>query len=520
MSRALQVASNEAIDNYSSALWRLRSLYFIRNEAGEKVRFVPNFVQEDFLDRMWHFSLILKARQLGCSTIVDLFLLDVCVWNPNVAAAIIADTGDKAKEIFDNIVKFAYEHLPDWIRHGVVVEEDNRSSITFDNGSSITVGVSIRGLTFQYLHISELGKIARYSPDKAEEIRTGAINTVHAGQFIFIESTAQGMEGLFYELCDAAMKAAAERIPLTPLAFRFFFFPWYLDTRYELEEKYASLVRIPPETQKYFEKLERELEIELSPGQRAWYVEKEKVLQDAMKQEYPSTPQEAFEVSLEGKIFAREMMKARSEGRILDRVPVIPNVPVNTFWDLGGAGGRVGGDFMAIWFHQRVGPENRMVRYYENSGYGLEHYVTYIRSHGYLIGKFYLPHDAAHKHLTGGLRGKSVEDMLYDMGFRAVEVVVVPRVEQKWHDGIGSTRAFLAACIFDKGNCEQGIKRLDGYKKVWNEQLGSWRDEPAHDDASHGADALETGARGFAPPATTARRTVIRRRHPGSFKTV
>jgi hypothetical protein len=382
-----------------------------------------------------------------------------------------------------------------------VVEEDNRSSITFDNGSSITVGVSIRGLTFQYLHISELGKIARFSPEKAQEIRTGAINTVHVGQFMFIESTAQGMEGLFYELCDAAMKAMAEKQGLTPLAFKFFFYAWYLDTRYVLEKKYVDRVQIPPETVKYFNKLEKEADIELEPEQRAWYVEKEKIQGDDMKQEYPSTPREAFEVSMEGKIFSREMMKVRTEGRILDRVPVIPNVPVNVFFDLGGASTRVGADFMALWFHQRIGPENRMIRYYENSGYGLAHYVTYIRSHGYLIGKFYLPHDAAHKRLVGKDAGQSVEDILYEMGLR--DMVVVPVVDNKWHDGIGSTRAFLATCVFDKGNCEIGIKRLDTYKKIWNQQLVCWRDEPAHDDASHGADALETGARGFEPSRTT-----------------
>jgi hypothetical protein len=514
--------SKAALKNYASALWRLRNLYYIRDEAGERVKFVPNWVQEDFLAGMWYFNLILKARQLGISTIIDLFLLDVCVWNQNVAAAIIADTSEKAKEIFENIVKFAYENLPYWIRHGVVVEEDNRSSITFDNGSSITVGVSIRGLTFQYLHISELGKIARFSPEKAQEIRTGAINTVHVGQFMFIESTAQGMEGLFYELCDAAMKAMAEKRELTPLAFKFFFYAWYLDQRYVLEDQYVERVRIPSDALKYFNKMEKELDIELEPAQRAWYVEKEKIQGDDMKQEYPSTPQEAFEVSLEGKIFSREMVKVRTEGRILERVPVIPNIPVNTFWDLGGASTRVGADFMAIWFHQRVGPENRLIRYYENSGFGLDHYITEIRKHGYLLGKLYLPHDAEHKRLVRKDAGQSVVDLLNDMGIRDTEVV--PVVENKWHDGIGSTRAFLASCVFDKGNCEQGIRRLDNYKKTWNGTLGCWRDEPAHDDASHGADALETGARGFEPPRTTPGRRgdgdTRTKRKRRSFKTV
>ncbi|HXF65634.1 MAG TPA: hypothetical protein VNK67_02900 [Burkholderiales bacterium] len=485
---------------YASAWWRLHNLYWIRNEAGERVRFIPNWVQEDLLTEMWYCNLILKARQLGCSTFIDLFLLDACVWNPNVAAAIIADTEDKAKEIFDNIVRFAYENLPEWVKHGVVVEEDNRSSIAFDNGSSIMVGVSIRGLTFQYLHISELGKIARYSPEKAEEIRTGAINTIHAGQIMFVESTAQGMEGLFYELCDKAIKAKAEKRELTPLSFKFHFYPWYLDERYMLSDEDTEKVVISEEKRAYFDKLEADLGIELAAAQRAWYVAKEDTQGERMKQEYPSTPQEAFESSLEGKILAREMAKARAEGRILPRVPVIPNIPVNTFWDIGHH------DPTAIWFHQRVGPENRLIRFYKNSGYGLAHYVTYLRSHGYLLGKLYLPHDAEHKRLTGQMQGKSVVDHLYEMGFTARDIEIVPRPEDKWRDGIDPLRSFLVTCVFDGGNCAEGIKDLDNYKKQWNAQLGCWRDLPAEDDACHGADALETGARMFTPPPTTARR--------------
>jgi hypothetical protein len=79
----------------------------------------------------------------------------------------------------------------------------------------------------------------------------------------------------------------------------------------------------------------------------------------------------------------------------------------------------------------------------------------------------------------------------------------VPRVENKWIDGVGATRSFLARCVIDKTNCKQGIKRLDNYKKTWNTQLGAWRNEPAHDENCHGADALETGARGFTPAVVT-----------------
>lgn len=50
----------------------------------------------------------------------------------------------------------------------------------------------MRSGTLNYLHISEYGKICAKFPDKAREIRTGALNTIQAGQIAWIESTAEG----------------------------------------------------------------------------------------------------------------------------------------------------------------------------------------------------------------------------------------------------------------------------------------------------------------------------------------
>jgi len=494
------------VDHYGDKLWRLWNLYYIINEHGERVKFQPTWVQENLYAELWFLNLIPKARQVRITTAVDLWILDDSLFNSNLSGAIIADGGDKAKEIFGDKIKYPYENLPLGLRQARYLEKEQAQGFEFDNGSSIMVGVSVRGLTFQNLHISELARIDRYFPDKSEEIRTGALNTVHAGQCIFVESTTQGREGLFADLCERALHLKQEGRALTPLDFKIHFYPWYVEPTYTLSDEDAAKITLTEVDDKYFDELEASEEIELTRGQRAWYVVKRETQgAELMKREFPSTIKEAFEASGEGFIFQREMAKVRTEGRILERLPVIPTIPVNVFFDLGGASTRAGADFMSLWFHQRVGPENRLLRYYENSGYGLEHYVNYIRSHGYLIGKLYLPHDAEHKRLVQRDAGQSVVDILYGMGLRGTDVVVVEIVQNKWHDGIGSTRSFLSTCVFDKRNCEQGIKRLDSYKKTWNDKLGCWRDEPAHDDASHGADALETGARGFNPPATTTR---------------
>jgi hypothetical protein len=83
----------------------------------------------------------------------------------------------------------------------------------------------MRSGTLQCLHVSEYGQLCAKFPDKAREVRTGALNTVQAGQVVFIESTAEGKEGHFYELCEAAQSKQRIGMPLTSLDFKFHFFP-------------------------------------------------------------------------------------------------------------------------------------------------------------------------------------------------------------------------------------------------------------------------------------------------------
>ena len=106
----------------------------------------------------------------------------------------------------------------------------------FGNNSSIRVGDLDASGTLQYLHVCEYGKLCAQFPEKAREVRTGALNTIQAGQVVFIESTAEGQEGHFYEL--ARRRRAKQRMgtPLTPLDFKFGFFPWWKEPGYELDQ--------------------------------------------------------------------------------------------------------------------------------------------------------------------------------------------------------------------------------------------------------------------------------------------
>ena len=85
----------------------------------------------------------------------------------------------------------------------------------------------MRSGTLQYLHVSEYGQLCAKFPDKAREVRTGALNTVQAGQIVFIESTAEGQEGHFLRSMRGGPSQQRMGTKLSPLDFKFHFFPWF-----------------------------------------------------------------------------------------------------------------------------------------------------------------------------------------------------------------------------------------------------------------------------------------------------
>ena len=66
---------------------------------------------------------------------------------------------------------------------------------------------------------------------------------------------------------------------------------------------------------------------------------------------------------------------------------------------------------------------------------------------------------------------------------------IVPRVSTT-AAGIQATRNQFASCWFSEEGCDLGLKRLANYRKQWDKTRGCWKDEPLHDENSHGADAF------------------------------
>jgi len=175
------------------------------------------------------------------------------------------------------------------------------------------------------VHNSEHGKICKKYPEKAEEIRTGSLNAIEAGQIVAIESTAEGAYGDFSDFCHKAMDKKAKGEPLTPMDYKFHFFAWYESEEYRID---PDGVDITEDKTVYFNNIETAMECKIDAAQRAWYVKKEETQGDKMKQEYPSTPEEAFEAGGKGLNFYREH-------HVIKSIPVPDGAPIYMTFDWG-----------------------------------------------------------------------------------------------------------------------------------------------------------------------------------------
>jgi len=180
-----------------------------------------------------------------------------------------------------------------------------------------------------------------------------------------------------------------------------------------------------------------------------------------------------------GAVFAKQLSKAREDGRIT-LVPYDPSCEVFTAWDLGF------GDATAIWWLQFVGRELRWLKYYENSGEQLDHYVKVVKDQPYNYSTHFLPHDGAH----GNIRGLNVSTQLVQMGLKNQ---VLPR-ESDINPGIDLMRQTIGFSCFDQKNCADGLHALENYAYEWDEDRGVFKAKPMHNWASHGASAARYAA--------------------------
>ena len=225
--------------------------------------------------------IILKARQQGLSTYTGGYLYFSVSQRPASKAMVITHHADSTRALFDMTKRF-HEHCPDILKPHT--KYSSRREMNFDVlDSSFVVatagGESIgRGETLTHVHASELAFWQKSTAlDNWNGLTQAVPNT--PGTAIFVESTANGITGIFHDLWAGAVDGSNGYVPV--------FIPWFAGPEYR-EPVTSNFERSPEET---------ELAEKYDLDDEQLMFRRKKIAQnglDLFNQEYPSSPESAF----------------------------------------------------------------------------------------------------------------------------------------------------------------------------------------------------------------------------------
>jgi hypothetical protein len=166
---------------------------------------------KDFND--YRFNVILKARQLGISTITAGYVVWMLLFHRDKNVLVMATKFSTAGNLV-NKVKKIMKNLPDWLRIANI-DIDNRTSFVLSNGSQIkassTSGDAGRSEALSLLVLDEAAHI-----EGLEELWTGLYPTLSTGGRCIALSTPNGVGNWFHKTCTDA-EAGANNFHLTNL---------------------------------------------------------------------------------------------------------------------------------------------------------------------------------------------------------------------------------------------------------------------------------------------------------------
>jgi len=164
------------------------------------------FEMFDFQKRVLHefrdnrFNIVLKARQLGLSTLVAAYALWLMLFHTDKNILVIATKQSVAKNLVTK-VRIMHQNLPIWLKGNCV--EDNRLSLSFANGSQIKAESSApqagRSEALSLLVLDE----AAFIKD-VDSIWAASSLTLSTGGSAIILSTPNGIGNFFHKTWQAA----------------------------------------------------------------------------------------------------------------------------------------------------------------------------------------------------------------------------------------------------------------------------------------------------------------------------
>jgi hypothetical protein len=177
----------------------------------------------------------------------------------------------------------------------------------------------------------------------------------------------------------------------------------------------------------------------------------------------------SFSGAMVGAYFGAEMARAEREQRIC-AVPVDELYPVHTVWDLGKAVNN------PIWCFQVIGGQLRIVDFYIPESDDLEEWVKWLNDRGY-NGHDYVPHDIV---VTEWGSKRTRFETLVLLGRKPLRVAKVSVA-----DGLQAGRGAINAAVFDATATEHGREGLKAYRREWDDELKTFKENPVKDWAEH-----------------------------------
>lgn len=258
----------------------------------------------------------------------------------------------------------------------------------------------------------------------------------------------------------------------------------------ETDETYQRFVIHPPQDA---------ILIKINYWDNPWFPEVLRMEMESLKaldhEAYMQVWEGVCRQTIDGAIFAKEMMRADAEERIT-KVPYDASKPVHAICDLGWS------DATAWWLVQFIGMETRLIRYFEGSQRTMTSYLAELQSFGYVYDTIWLPHDAQNKTLAAA--GRSIEDIVRGAGFKTRVLERVPTI-----DSINAARTIFPNCYFDRENCADGLNCLRHYRYEVDPETGNFSKMPLHDRYSHGADAFRYIALMVKEPAKVRKKPAV-----------
>jgi len=151
---------------------------------------------ETFMDN--RFTVVLKARQLGISTISAAYIAWLMLFHRDKNVLVIATKFLSAANLVKK-VKAIHKHLPPWLRISNI-SIDNRTSFELSNGSQIkassTSSDAGRSESLSLLVIDEAAHV-----EGLEELWTGLYPTLSTGGGCIALSTPNGVGNWFHQTC-------------------------------------------------------------------------------------------------------------------------------------------------------------------------------------------------------------------------------------------------------------------------------------------------------------------------------